>query len=61
VSACISWHGEYGEHEHGTADVHEEFICSRCGAFDEDAALAEIERLRRGIDTDRADTHRSDG
>lgn len=37
MSACISSHGEYSEHEAGADDP---FTCTLCGAFDETAAVA---------------------
>lgn len=42
MSKCISSHGEYSEHEPSVVT----FVCARCWVFDEDAALAEIGRLR---------------
>ena len=51
MSTCISWHGEYSEHEHGPGGIEDEFTCARCGVFDELAALAEIERLRCEVKT----------
>ena len=42
MSKCISSHGEYSEHEPGPHP----FVCAWCGVFDEDAAVAEVERLR---------------
>ena len=43
MSTCISREGEYSEHELAEKP---EFMCSRCFAFDEDAAVAEVARLR---------------
>ena len=48
MSKCISRHGEYSEHTFGGDEVPE-FTCSYCWVFDEDAALAEIARLRAAI------------
>lgn len=45
MSRCISLHGEYSDHEF--TPEQGEFICARCDVLDEDAALAEIERLRQ--------------
>jgi hypothetical protein len=42
MSTCISRQGEYGRHI-----TDERFCCTRCFAFDEDAALAEIDMLRK--------------
>lgn len=48
MSTCISQHGEYSEHDlPGTK--FSEFDCNRCFAFSEDAALAEVERLRSKV------------
>lgn len=48
MSTCISQHGEYSEHDlPGTK--FSEFDCNLCYAFVEDAALAEIERLRAKV------------
>lgn len=48
MSTCISLHGEYSEHVlPGTK--FSEFDCDRCYAFAEDAALAEVERLRAKV------------
>jgi hypothetical protein len=44
MSKCISSEGEYSEHELGTDEP--EFVCARCFVFNEDAAVAEIARLR---------------
>lgn len=44
MSKCISREGEYSEHE-----TDARFACQRCFAFDEDAALAEIDHLRQII------------
>lgn len=41
MSTCISSHGEFGSH---TSDGR--FGCTRCGVFDEDAALAELDKTR---------------
>ena len=35
MSECISRHGEYSAH----APLDDDFCCSRCGIFDEDAAV----------------------
>ena len=35
MSTCISTHGEYSEH----APLDDDFCCSWCGAFNEDAAV----------------------
>jgi hypothetical protein len=43
MSTCISREGEYSEHQLGG---DEEFVCTRCFAFDERAAVAEVARLR---------------
>jgi hypothetical protein len=40
MSACISARGEFGRHRNDAR-----FTCTRCHVFDEDAALAEIDRL----------------
>lgn len=45
MSKCISRHGEYSEHEFG-GDAPE-FTCNLCSVFDEDAALAEVAKLRQ--------------
>lgn len=42
VSTCISREGEYSDHVPGGED----FVCGRCGAFAEDAAVAEVLHLR---------------
>lgn len=53
MSTCISREGEYSDHE-----LAENFTCSRCFAFDEDAALARITELEaeRGAPTVQAMT-----
>jgi hypothetical protein len=43
MSACISSEGEYSDHE---ISAEFEFVCNRCFSFDEDAAVAEVRRLR---------------
>lgn len=49
MSACISQHGEYGEH---TPDA--EYTCALCGVLDEEALLAELRDLRtRAAEHDR--------
>lgn len=45
MSICVSRHGEYSEH--GEYDPDNDYICTRCFTFDEDAALTELHRLRR--------------
>lgn len=47
MSVCISHEGEFGEHL--ATDEAEPFTCQRCFAFDEDAATAEIARLRAAL------------
>lgn len=48
MSACISRHGEYGEH---TPDA--EYVCTLCGVLDEATLLAELRDLRaRGAEHD---------
>lgn len=48
MSKCISMHGEYSEHDlPGTK--FGEFDCNLCYAFDEDAAMAEVVRLRAKV------------
>lgn len=44
MSACISQHGEYSDH-----DPDERFTCKLCGAFDETGALAEVDRLQAEV------------
>lgn len=44
MSACISSHGEYSEHEHGD-EGRARFVCQLCGVFDEEAALQRIADL----------------
>lgn len=48
MSTCISSHGEYGSHEI-PSDLGE-FVCDRCAAFDESAALAALARARFDLD-----------
>lgn len=43
MSACISQYGEFSEHTYNDASP---YVCGCCWTFDEDGALAEIERLR---------------
>lgn len=45
MSACISGRGEYSDH----STEEGQFICDLCGVFNEDGALAEIERLRETV------------
>lgn len=47
MSTCISRHGEYSDHEPGD-------WCPRCGAFNEDAIVAERDRLRAAVERVRA-------
>lgn len=44
MSTCISMSGEYSDHE--LTNEAEPFLCQRCFAFAEDAATAEVRRLR---------------
>jgi hypothetical protein len=53
VSTCISREGEYSDH----IPDDNEFVCGRCGAFDEDSAVAEVRRLRATVDSLRIDNH----
>lgn len=48
MSTCISSHGEYGSHEI-PSDLGE-FVCNRCVAFDESAALTALARARFDLD-----------
>lgn len=41
MSKCISSEGKYSDHE---LAEQPRFMCARCFAFDEDAALAALER-----------------
>jgi len=50
MSKCISSEGEYSEHDR--ANDEPEFVCGRCLVFDEDAAIAEIQRLRDAAKAD---------
>ena len=54
MSKCISRNGEFSDHELGEG-THE-FTCSRCWAFDEDAAIATVAELRATIDRVRRET-----
>jgi hypothetical protein len=50
MSACISKHGEFGEHLPG-----DEFTCTRCYVLDEDALRAEVEAVAASLsERDRA-------
>jgi hypothetical protein len=42
MSTCISRHGEYSSHE-----LDDTFVCARCAMLDEDAIVAELQRLRQ--------------
>ena len=46
MSKCISREGEYSEHELAEKP---EFVCARCYVFDDDAAVAEVARLRAAL------------
>lgn len=48
MSKCISRNGEFSDHELGEG-THE-FTCSRCWAFDEDAAIATVAELRATVE-----------
>ena len=41
MSSCISRHGEYSEHT-----LNDLYVCTYCSALDEDAMIAEVERLK---------------
>lgn len=41
MSKCISRHGEYSEHQ-----LDQDHVCRRCSVLDEDAMVAELNRLR---------------
>ena len=43
MSTCISSQGEFSSHELGTGD--QEFTCTLCGAFDEDACMVKAAEL----------------
>lgn len=48
MSACISYNGEFSEHQYaGNVDtpIEQRYVCGRCLALDDDAMLTEIERL----------------
>lgn len=45
MSACISSHGEYSEHTVTSTP----FTCDWCGVFEQDAAVAEIRRLKADV------------
>lgn len=49
MSTCISSHGEYGEHTPPDADW-----CEWCGAFNEEAIVAERDLLRAQVAAVRA-------
>ena len=48
MSRCISSHGEYGEHTLPTPEAaglaDDRFVCTRCFAFDEDAAMEALHK-----------------
>lgn len=44
MSVCVSRHGEYSSHEHGSSG-DSRFVCQLCGVFDEEAALRRIVEL----------------
>jgi hypothetical protein len=46
VSKCISWHGEYSEHE-----LDADYICTLCFVLDEEALIEELHRLREKLAT----------
>ena len=56
MSKCISRHGEYSEHEPG--EGAQRFVCQLCHVFDEDAALAHIDKLQAAYDQKVADLAR---
>jgi hypothetical protein len=46
MSKCISWYGEYGEHE-----LDSDYVCTLCFVLDEEALIEELNRLRRIVAT----------
>jgi hypothetical protein len=51
MSACISRHGEFGSH-----DLDADYVCKLCAVLDEEALIAEMNRLRAD-----AEAHRQTG
>ncbi len=47
MSKCISSEGEYSDHE---LSEQPRFLCARCFAFDEDAAIARVRELEATVE-----------
>lgn len=41
MSKCISYHGEYSDHEYPDST----YVCDLCGVFVEEALIAEVKRI----------------
>ena len=54
MSACISKHGEFSEHDPGSVGA-ERFVCRLCGVFDEGAVLQRLADLELAYELKAAD------